>query len=879
MNSYAVLEMSSFFRDFENVPTGPNDLLQTCPSASSTIDPQICENQNIQDLVVKSAGSGVFDFVSKFSRTHPTDFCFSFVKNGNLFDEENPIHDPENLNTTLSSLLARPSLNTQCFNTPNRRAISEGLNNQLPEAIAVNLTTATKYFAREAVSTNGIEAFNQLASINSILGSESLVDGASCNFGDEKVDQYCNQLSTNCSRSSPIEQYVELTAKALETKYMLESQLNELESSSEKEYVKASLTKLQADIPWIDSKVFKDSLKNKAITNDNIRNAFIQDMQASKEKVINKIEKTKSLSSCIEDNFQEDCDGLEDLLGGASAPKVTDPVAQFYLDKAACVAALGKSKSESNTIIGSSIVEGVLTIATAGIASPLILGRGAQVASRAKLISRAGTSSRVGVDIAFAIDGIRDQQQACEPTLTEANNALSNENQFCGEQFNTTVTTQLNMLECGISSIVAVVGFLPFTPALVSSVKLLNRSSIANPQAIRIADSVEALDGNISQSITTEVIQNSLLSDVARLEKIAQTFPNLSSDQAQAILRAHQNVPCPVGQCSPSQLAEKIRIMREAGIDQETYRAALRQGLAGQPPTQVTAGQFLIPRSNGSFSEVLSFESLPDGRVSAIFIDQATGQQASKTISPTLLQINPNFRAPIASQNRTASVSNTTRAPASTRSRLSRLLDRRSDTQIQLDNISREGLSGVNQIDPQRLAIDQAPNTSNRAAFVSDKAELSTGTLDGEKIAIKNYGDDGELAQEAARYRLVEQAGVETPFIGVTRLSNGDSAMVSSFVEGALIKNSGRTSIFSPNQGINDFNVGQHTVNALQDIEDKLRAANIDPIDFQIILRHDGTPVLFDVDLYGAVNPRHDYDPYQGIREMREKFQRYLQSQ
>lgn len=55
----------------------------------------------------------------------------------------------------------------------------------------------------------------------------------------------------------------------------------------------------------------------------------------------------------------------------------------------------------------------------------------------------------------------------------------------------------------------------------------------------------------------------------------------LSDEQVDAVMRAHDEVPCAVFRCSPAQLLKKIRILDEAGVSPVARRMLIREGFAG----------------------------------------------------------------------------------------------------------------------------------------------------------------------------------------------------------------------------------------------------------------------------------------------------------
>lgn len=177
------------------------------------------------------------------------------------------------------------------------------------------------------------------------------------------------------------------------------------------------------------------------------------------------------------------------------------------------------------------------------------------------------------------------------------------------------------------------------------------------------------------------------------------------------------------------------------------------------------------------------------------------------------------------------------------------------------------------------LLLDTGVNANGRH-FVSDIADLQVATRNGERVMVKSHHRADDLLDEAAMYELVEASGIRTPYQGVATLPDGSSAIVSEFVEGGVFKSTIGGYKFFPNTGrsIADYNIGQHTIDGLAHMENRLRAANISPGDFQVFIKPNGHPVLFDVDLYSRIpaNANPEINHFSNIQELREGLQRYI---
>ena len=77
------------------------------------------------------------------------------------------------------------------------------------------------------------------------------------------------------------------------------------------------------------------------------------------------------------------------------------------------------------------------------------------------------------------------------------------------------------------------------------------------------------------------VLTNAALNQTDRISMIRELYPDLNQLQIDAILRAHNEISCPVFNCSPAQLRAKLTFLREAEVPLNTRKDILRRGIAG----------------------------------------------------------------------------------------------------------------------------------------------------------------------------------------------------------------------------------------------------------------------------------------------------------
>lgn len=115
---------------------------------------------------------------------------------------------------------------------------------------------------------------------------------------------------------------------------------------------------------------------------------------------------------------------------------------------------------------------------------------------------------------------------------------------------------------------------------------LATGTKIEGAALVEEAAALKRAAGSASRIPEEVLLENAAL--LGREERLAAVREQLrlSDDAAAAVLRAHEEIPCAVGGCTPAQLRQKLEIMEAAGIDAPTRRAAIERGLAGDAPEE-----------------------------------------------------------------------------------------------------------------------------------------------------------------------------------------------------------------------------------------------------------------------------------------------------
>jgi hypothetical protein len=77
------------------------------------------------------------------------------------------------------------------------------------------------------------------------------------------------------------------------------------------------------------------------------------------------------------------------------------------------------------------------------------------------------------------------------------------------------------------------------------------------------------------------VSTNSRLSVDNRKITLQQTYKNLKEEQINAILKAHEDIPCKVYKCTQAEILAKKRLMHQQGVPEDVASDAIRRGFAG----------------------------------------------------------------------------------------------------------------------------------------------------------------------------------------------------------------------------------------------------------------------------------------------------------
>ncbi len=175
----------------------------------------------------------------------------------------------------------------------------------------------------------------------------------------------------------------------------------------------------------------------------------------------------------------------------------------------------------------------------------------------------------------------------------------------------------------------------PFNPGkgtlnapIKSEVRLLVKAEAnAGERALRAA--------TVAEKDKPQVIRNAGILEPQDRIKAAQTQLGLDERQANAVLQAHERVPCVVYLCTQEQLKSKLALLTEGGLSPQQAKDAIRLGLAGMPVKEGLAVS--VPRTHGGLTNGVVEAVLNDGRVLVRFEDPLTGPYTKK-LFPDQLQ-------------------------------------------------------------------------------------------------------------------------------------------------------------------------------------------------------------------------------------------------
>lgn len=179
----------------------------------------------------------------------------------------------------------------------------------------------------------------------------------------------------------------------------------------------------------------------------------------------------------------------------------------------------------------------------------------------------------------------------------------------------TEAETRTSLINANLRKVMGVKASKPSSRAGYSPAKRVTAPKVNSSS--RTIQSVKAPRKASRKVITrAEIKANGKLTNFQRKKKIKRLYPNLTDAKRLAIYQAHKKIPCPVFGCSKTELRQKMKFMKAAGIPEDIARDSIRRGITGQAyiapsksgikeviPTGIEVDDIVkVKRSSGEFS-------------------------------------------------------------------------------------------------------------------------------------------------------------------------------------------------------------------------------------------------------------------------------------
>ena len=370
------------------------------------------------------------------------------------------------------------------------------------------------------------------------------------------------------------------------------------------------------ETPWVRGEIFeKRAIKKKGlfrgkgsatefITNydfndGNIEKAVEEQMTANRKSLSdnykNNLVNFRCLTNSTLDNGEK-CDFNKIRTDLSALPNLvrddfnyTNPKdfeARTYVDAESCLLQSGKRREEHVSEIDKAGRDAAIGLLTLGVGS---VATGVKVVNAASKVSRNLTILTVAGGLTGSIITADLHKECSKETklVSDLSNNKSNvtKENICFDPMSTLSQAREEENNCVVGALLSGTNLLPFmgsVPSLARLAKLgavsRSKKSIENfPDDAQIVKNSKALEKALTAGDEAKA--------AAMIKKsMVEAGHDLTDAQVKVIIKAHEDVPCKIGGCSPEELAKKIKIMKLGGIDDpKIRRAAIERGWAGNP--------------------------------------------------------------------------------------------------------------------------------------------------------------------------------------------------------------------------------------------------------------------------------------------------------
>lgn len=433
------------------------------------------------------------------------------------------------------------------------------------------------------------------------------------------------------------------------------------------------------ETPWVRGEIFQkitvksnffnihnDSVTDFDFSENKIETAMQEQMSANRKSLSvnykNNLENFRCLSSSVKSDG-EPCD-FKKIRTDVSALPVLDKSkflysnpkdfeARTYLDAEICLSQSGERREKNITEINNAGKEAALGLMTLGVGS---IATGIRSINAASKVARGAAVSTGILGASLTTVDLKRTYESCSKE-TKLLTELSGQSQVTLENICSDPKSSLSQAremesDCFVNALLTGPSVLPFVGAIPSLAKLTRSAGrvtggTKNNTILRSAKSAKNVELDTLKRNSSEVqkaIDSKDLGKAKNLikEDMLSAGHNLDDKQLDAILKAHthKDAACVVGQCTPSQLAKKVEIMKEAGIGGDVRRAAIERGWAGRPGDDNLVKEIKLVDGNTPTSGQLT-----SSQVAQIHLDRGLANSAASSNQTKAQEMIAEFKA------------------------------------------------------------------------------------------------------------------------------------------------------------------------------------------------------------------------------------------
>ncbi len=376
------------------------------------------------------------------------------------------------------------------------------------------------YYAQMRLLQDGIVTLTSSAAIDKKLGKPILADFNCKKLG--RLEKLCSELKTCQGSSMDLSNDIADTQMAIDLRSRVEN--SETKTDVEEQQRDQILGGIKVLYPWLEGKEFEKNFDQDKIEDPkHVEAAIVKQLEATREKMKERISKYENLSNCIE-NRTNDCSDFHEKLNELTEAPVLgtglnerDIFGRYYQNQQSCINNQRNYRNSANESVNDFLIGSGLTVATMGLGTIAVgsghLIKGIQTTgalSRTQKAHKALASLSVqhsnkiklgakylalSLNGTFSAKGINDAVTSCENDLSHLSEfkrltGADEKPSLCPkENQNPEFELMSDIKACAINAALSSLDFLPIVPYGVAKY----RASRPNTKNLELLEEAELM--------------------------------------------------------------------------------------------------------------------------------------------------------------------------------------------------------------------------------------------------------------------------------------------------------------------------------------------------------------------------------------------------